>query len=374
MQSFRALVVALAAALAACSPTPPVTDAGDAAADVVDVDVAVDQGPPDGPLMSPLFGRCRDDADCPEGGTCLLNTQGYPGGFCSRVCTSSSECDPGIQGVAGICTLVGSRRMCMRECLNGFDCGREGYTCVDVTSSISVCQPSCSPDGCGAGARCNVWTSRCEPLTAPDPPPGRANGEPCTAAGAMSECRSQLCIRATDQSGAYSGWNNGLCVSACTIPLGYSSGNFWNGEEFPQSNCPTGSVCFPNGSYSERDQGLCLQGCRSDSDCRASEGYFCRRTFPRGMTGSHTYANGVCLPVDCINDRMHPCPAGYTCETRRRTVGGQTQTYGVCRPAPPMPDAGPEPAVEAGVPDAAIPDAPIEDAASVDAGLDVALD
>jgi hypothetical protein len=354
MQHFRLVFLALAAAALAGCPSNPSVDSG---VDAPAADTAPDQSVDTfTPLMSTLFGRCRLDADCPADSTCLLNTQGYPEGFCSRTCTRDSECEVEVPGHAGVCVSVGSRKMCMRECLNGFDCGREGYTCVAVSNRYSVCQPSCVAGGCGAGAQCNLWTSQCEPEGTPAPT-GNQNGEPCTTTGEGSECRGQLCIRATDSTGKYTGWNNGACVSSCALPLGYNSSTLFAGDDFPQGNCPTGSICFPNGDgYAERDPGLCLGACRSDSDCRVGDGYYCRRSFQL-VRGTRTFGNGYCAPVDCHNDTSHPCPSGYECQRRTSSSGGQTQTYGVCIPAPPAPDAGGTDATapDAGETDAAAP-------------------
>lgn len=377
VSSRSTLATLLATMLVACTPAPSPSDASDATAG----DVVMDATDVFVPWMSPLFGRCRMDADCPEGSLCLRNTDGYPGGFCTRICTSDDDCNPGIEGVSGVCQQVGNRRLCMRQCLNGFDCGREGYTCVGAqygrnTIDPGVCQPSCDMNNCGSDARCNFWTGRCEPLTAPSPPPGNDNGQPCSMSGMGSECRSSICIRATNtQTGAATGWNNGSCVSICSLPPGYSAGAFWPEEEFPRGNCPEGSICFPTESLAERDEGLCLRACRTDRDCRTSEGYYCRRTFTRGMR-PYTWQNGVCLPVDCLNDRDHPCPSGYVCETQYRMVGTMRVSVGVCRPAPPMPDAGSDGSTLDASMEGSTPDAGTStDSETVpDAGLDVAKD
>jgi hypothetical protein len=244
------------------------------------------------------------------------------------------------------------------------------------------CAPSCDVDNCGPGAVCNLWTSLCQ--APPVSTAGSDNGLACTMRGAMSECRSQLCLLANN-TGTFSGWNNGNCYSACMLPSGWNPGSLWPTEVFPPGNCPMGNICFPNGGgLAERDPGICLHECRANSDCRQSEGYVCKRTFNRGRT-PHTWMNGYCAPMDCLVTGMI-CPSGYMCETQVRGSGSTQTRVGVCRPAIPdagMPDSGP---ADTGAPDMGTPDtgtadvglpdtgAGDPDAALPDAGLDVSVD
>jgi hypothetical protein len=334
----------VALAFAACSTPNPIHDAAtDAApADVIDV---VDSGPPPPPPM--LTGPCMMDSDCPSGQTCLLNTNGWPGGFCSASCTRDSDCPfSGVSYVAAVCRPVpgstDTTTHCLRQCLNGFDCGRAGYTCVKAsdTATSGVCVPSCTTDSCGTGARCNEWTGQCEATSVTYPPAGADNGQQCMHSGAMSECRSAQCAAQVNSSGVQSGWNGGYCVSSCALSAGWNSTSFFSGDTLPQSNCPSGSVCFPStNDEAEQGPGQCFRGCMMDSDCRAAEGYFCKRSFEvaRIDAASHTvhfvqtppFTNGVCLPVDCVNDTSHPCPTGFTCSMRTDANGSP---YGRCIP------------------------------------------
>jgi hypothetical protein len=335
-----ASVVALG--FVACSPTM-VADSGTPDVQTVEdvVDVPVDMGPPPPPPM--LTGPCMADTDCPEGDTCLLNTDGWPGGTCTRTCGRDIDCDTGISFIAAVCRAIpGSGsvdRTCLRQCLNGFDCGRPGYTCIrpSDTATSGVCVPSCTADSCGTGARCNDWTGQCQAESEPYPPTGQENGQPCTGTATANDCRSHACVPSAN-AGTPSGWNGGYCYSSCAIPTGWNSTSLYAGNEFPQSNCPSGSICFPNsGDYAEQGPGDCYKECRADTDCRQAEGYFCRRTFnlirlhPDHTTYAepHTWDNGFCAPVDCLNDTMHPCPTGYTCATRTDSGGGM---YGRCLP------------------------------------------
>ena len=323
----------------ACSP--PVNN-NDAAADAQTedaTDVVVDTGPP--PPTPMLTGACMADTDCPDGATCLLNTDGWPGGMCSHTCARDLECDTGVSYIYSVCRPLpgstGPARNCMRQCLNGFDCGRAGYTCLKAsdTAQSGVCVPSCTADSCGEGARCNEWTGQCMATSATYPPAGADDGQPCAMA---SDCRSGACIAQASATGVQSGWNGGYCASSCAIPSGWNSTSLYAGDTFPQGNCPSGAICFPNSSdYAEQGPGDCYDGCTMDSDCRAAQGYYCRRTFNLGRIDAqhnvtfvpHTWNNGFCAPVDCLNDTMHPCPTGYMCESRSQAGGGM---YGRCVP------------------------------------------
>jgi hypothetical protein len=340
----RSVLCAAVLALAACNGGGTTTDSGDAAADSpAPQDVVADEGgPPPTPM---LLGPCAQDTDCPSGLglMCTQNTSGPPGGLCTTTCVRDSDCptDPNFSFISAVCRLVNGTRVCVRECLNGFDCGRDGYTCIKATPSATtgICTPSCSSTDCGAGARCNDWTGLCMSMSAPYPPAGVDDGQPCTRTGAGSECRSSHCIVPTATSGLPSGWNNGYCISTCRLTDGWTDTALYTGTSFPQSNCPTGAICFPNSNDLAMDgPGECFHGCMQDSDCRASEGYYCHKTFglirlhPDHTTYvvNHTWDNGICEPVDCLNDTSHPCPSGYTCQTQNRTQGSQTVMIGVC--------------------------------------------
>jgi len=320
-----------------CSAPIETPDASDAATDSSN----------EGGVLSPsrIFGPCVQDSQCGTNGTCLKNTEGYPNGMCSRTCTDNTNCLTGIDGIEGYCGAVGTRRMCLRACINGYDCGRDdGYTCVATSSAQGapkVCVPACRTGNCGAGAVCNPWTQACQSTSAPNPTTtGQDNGGACTQSG---DCRSRQCVLATSQTtGLPTGWNGGYCYSSCSLPEGYNVSNFWAPRELPQSNCPTGSICWPDGDdMAERDQGTCYRGCANDSDCRASEGYFCQTSITLG-TRTYRWNNGRCLLIDCVNS-TRTCPTGYFCETRRNSSGN---AFGICRPGTPGPEAGPEPGPE----------------------------
>ena len=321
--------------LAGCPQATMRGDASDVSSEARDAAVDVNRPPP------MLLGGCATDSDCVAGDACLTELNGWPGGTCTRACDRDFDCDTGVPGVSGVCRVPAgaTQKTCLRECLNGFDCGRDGYTCIKVplTANSGVCQASCTDASCSQGTRCNHWTGRCQAMSVAYPPTGNDNGQVCTRSGANSECRSGMCVSELAQTtNQPTGWIGGSCISACALPVGWNSTSLYAGTAFPQGNCPAGSVCFPVDNVAERDPGQCFEECRSDSDCRASEGYRCRRTFLLSRLDAqhnvyyvpHTWDNGFCRPVDCVNDAGTSCPTGFACETRTRAGGGGD--YGVC--------------------------------------------
>jgi hypothetical protein len=185
---------------------------------------------------------------------------------------------------------------------------------------------------------------------------GQDVGESCMQTGTTNNCRSGDCVPAQNSNGAYTGWNNGYCTANCTLPPGWNRSTWWPGTRLPRGNCPEGSICFPDGDVgiAERDPGTCYRECRSDADCRVSEGYTCRRTFTRGNNRPYTWENGICVPTPCdpAPSAVNTCPSGMYCEARVRMQGSERIIVGVCRPGSrpePTVEPGPEPAPEAGV-------------------------
>lgn len=312
------------------------------------VDVPADTGrAPRSP--QPIYGPCDSAAECRDGLICRRSVEsGLPGGQCNVECTRDDQCvrylssgDP----IDGYCQQPdpAGHRYCARVCVNGIDCGRDGYSCLTVNggtiSSVMICTPVCTDDSCIDGTVCDHETGRCHAPTDPTPV-GRTVGQSCVATTdpAMTPatvCRSGFCsVQVTHDSMGVpfeTGFNGGFCYARCILPSGYNSSNLWAGDTLPQANCPDHAICFPNGSLAEQDLGICLPSCSADSDCRESEGYKCRKSFVLGTAAApHTYRfmNGYCTPYDCAAAGAAACPTGLMC---RRTTSGTTTT-GRCIP------------------------------------------
>lgn len=287
----------------------------------------------------PIYGECRNNADCDEGLTCSTEAeQGFPGGQCNRSCTRDDDCvlyprngSPPVDGYCAPADMMG-RRTCRRVCVNGADCEREGYTCTTLNArtinEVKVCIPICSEATCRDCTTCNPDTGLCRPPGAPAAM-GRAVGETCRAstdpmATAATRCRSDLCNAESlpDSMGrpTYTGWNGGSCIARCILPEGYNPATYWDGEALPRGTCPQGALCLPNGSQAEGDLGICLDECTQDSDCRRNQGYFCRKSFQVSTTRTVRFTNGFCVPVNCRATGMS-CPTGFTCRAASTTSG-----------------------------------------------------
>jgi hypothetical protein len=181
------------------------------------------------------------------------------------------------------------------------------------------CIGVCDADEQCAPGKCNIWSGQCVASTTVFD--GSENGGLCMN---DTDCRSGFCNPARDSFGA-TGWTGGYCLGTCILPIGYNSSNFFDGDALPQATCPTDDVCFPNGSLTQRDLGVCLAGCTTDADCRADEAYFCRHNFAGSSGVTQTYTNGVCWPINCSAPGS-TCPTGYGCQMIS-TPGG---TRSVC--------------------------------------------
>jgi hypothetical protein len=325
-------------ALAGCGDDSRVP--ADSGTDAITVDSGMeDSGPADtgapdtGP--STLFGPCSTDDQCP-GPDAYCRTaveDGVPGGQCVRRCAITAmgmpdrtNCEDPVEEIYHVCwQFEGEEPTCEERCLNGADCVREGFTCVGQGSfglgDVGICVPVCTTDEqCGAGAECNRYSGRC--IAEGTLPTGSENGDMCDN---DSQCISDNCIMETNM-GTPTGWTRGYCIGVCILPVGYNSSTFYTdageGPGLPQGTCPDGDVCFPNGSLNRGDQGACLEACSTDADCRADQGYYCRKSYQTG-SGMYTFDTGACFPIDCS---VTPCPTGYTCRDIPTTSG----TISVC--------------------------------------------
>jgi serine protease len=97
---------------------------------------------------------CSSDADCPDGGRCVL---GYPGGYCTRDCNTQA-CPAGSK-----CYAVGSGsdKVCIQSCSGpnqGQSTCRSSYVCYDDEAGGGQCLPNCTvlSNICGTSFRCNA--------------------------------------------------------------------------------------------------------------------------------------------------------------------------------------------------------------------------
>jgi len=118
-----------------------------------DVNVA----PPDVALSKqPLGGVCFFDDDCADG---WCNTS-YPGGYCSKACTSHDECPDG-----GKCypdpNGAAAAKMCWKACTLDGQCRTDQF----CPSGAKICTPRCEVGGCSSGYVCDEASGECVPAT-----------------------------------------------------------------------------------------------------------------------------------------------------------------------------------------------------------------
>jgi hypothetical protein len=311
----------LAVATAACgdsSTTPPAPDSAVVDMPVVEdlpttPDVAVtpdvradasDAGP------RPMYSPCTSRTQCGTGTICTTIAEGYPGGMCTRSCTTDADC-----GTTGICWgFAGGGMRCIPTCDTVGDC-REGYQCLGITGREDrACFPFCTADSQCAPSACNMWSRTCGTAD-----PARAqNGAPC---GASAECRSNRCTREINTDGMPTGSLDGICFSLCTVP----ANSEYTGANIPRANCPMGSVCPRDTTTTPGGVGLCRVECRTNDNCRP--GYICVHP-ARSASDSTPYENGYCAAMNC-RYMTQTCPATATCRTTRTDDAG-VAIGGIC--------------------------------------------
>ncbi len=206
-----------------------------------------------GKQASPTVGQpCGCDEDCDpidvcltEGPTSMRLESGAPGGDCSRICDTTSDCPSGFDCI----TLTPgdpSTAGCLLRCSATANC-RAGYVCQPapgnyVTGAPTYCLPLCQSDAdCPMTGVCDRYIGWC----GVQPHPGSSGiGGPCQR---DSDCISSKCLQIP----------GGYCSAYCSIT---------------RQGCPAGSTCaFP--VVTGDDLGGCLASCTTSADCRV--GYVC---------------------------------------------------------------------------------------------------
>ena len=259
----------------------------------------------------PLYGHCAASSDCRDTGAGCLTV--FPGGLCSKACTTNADCG------SGTCLDTGNGSVCLPSCTSGGgECGAVGGMCVpiDANATMFACLPGCFASGAPAGTPSCTNPLTCDPyagICTSTPSTGADNGAACAA---DADCRGGRCIVEVDM-GTPSGFLGGYCLS-----FGVSVA-IMQGAPVPQGSCPTGSGAVPINGERPGDSVPCFKTCSANSDCRA--GYQCDHLTPGSGTGQF-FSNGICLPVDCSTAGM-TCPSGTHCVSMTGTGGAM---FGTC--------------------------------------------
>lgn len=82
---------------------------------------------------------CGSDADC-AGGLCILDADGWPGGYCSRGCQNDVDCNGDLQGATCSEDPTTGGSLCLDRCEHNGEC-RTGYLCERAGLNAGVCKP-----------------------------------------------------------------------------------------------------------------------------------------------------------------------------------------------------------------------------------------
>jgi len=216
---------------------------------------------------------CTSVQDCILGDTCLTESEGFPGGYCTTEDCDISGC-PDLGAECFDFEVDGrNRTICLANCDAQGACSRQEYGCFEVTGS-PVCLPT---DGIGSNF-----------------PAAGSVGSACSGEGQCSnglECLTHL--------------DGGYCSASC-------SGD---------SDCPTSSHCEQFG-----DQGFCYRDCTDNTQCRA--GYVC--TDADLSEASCVPSEGrVTVNPNGVNDGQ-PCVSDINCKGGVCSKAGEGYPGGYC--------------------------------------------
>jgi hypothetical protein len=222
-------------------------------------------------------GASCDDAGQCLGGTCLTESDGYPGGYCTTLQCETQGCTNIFGSECLLFERGNDEPTCYLTCDVDDDC-RDRYRCID-SDGARVCLPNELTEGIPAA------------------------GEIGTSCARDNDCDGEACL--LNFPGGY-----------CTV-----------------MNCEEDSVCerFGDGRCLEQGEDdnsffSCFDGCDDDSECR----------FGYGCTDSDGFG-GVCEPLDEANpvrnpngeDDGRPCVVDINCKggTCLRTEEGYPDGY-----------------------------------------------
>jgi hypothetical protein len=326
---------------------PQLCTAGTCTAPVIDA--GVDAG-----ALKVTGEACQNSSDCREG---LCQIIGFQNGYCTKGCTSSTQCIAGSQcgrNPSG----VGPAKLCLKTCTqpNQSPGGcRAEYVCDKNadTSQVPVCFPKCTSNTmCGTAPTCdsrgfccgdnnfaccenatcvgmNVCTAgTCKTTVCGGVGQACCNGTTCTSAanvcsnalcvgcGGLGQpcCASNTCTAGTCTSGTCQNAALKAVGLPCAAPAEcagntcFSGGTFSSGyctQDCTSASCGTGTSCSPYVSADAKK--YCLKNCQWDGgqgDCRTS--YVCDRNLIPG--------NSQATCVGKCTNATTDCPAGIQCQ------------------------------------------------------------
>jgi len=247
----------------------------------------------------PVGDPCERSTDCEL--DCVLPSDVYPGGLCTRWCGDDGSCPSGSQ-----CVDLGGDLYCFRqcgtsdECREGWGCGSAG-ACVPCATEPAACAADAdadAPDTSDEGVEPDAADADVDADADADVSP-MPNGSPCRRA---SECRSRLCLPPD---------LGGVCAARCApddpCDYGYSCVPFAEDSDANGRTDRVGYGCY-DWTTDQIQDGL---ACTEDVQCRSRlcEGGVCTR-----LCGSAA----DCVPLTVCGSATLPLDDG-------------TGTYPLCR-------------------------------------------
>lgn len=221
-----------------------------------------------------------------------LTTQGYDGfayphGYCTKRCGFEEDsCGSGGACVIALGLFGEYDNQCLATCTASTNC-RDGYGCLRLTSTLSVCLPL-GPDGgtpsivdAGVGVR----------------------GVAAAACSADTQCRPPsdgYCVPETKSDGGASGYPQGICAASCGAVVALPNSDEWCGNA-GQCNAYAYALGDGKGPIVSWE---CDQGCGDGWDAGCRSGFVC---------GAQAGEVGHCVP-DC-HTKGAECYPGSTCDS-----------------------------------------------------------
>ncbi len=230
---------------------------------------------------------CTVDAQC-AGGKCITEAElGWPGGYCSKTCSTTAQC-----GVNQNCEFNSDGDgLCVERCSSDAQCPRSGYRCGDRDfDGVDACFPA------GNGTR---------PV-----------GDTCTSS---DQCSGSVLARCFGNPTEFpNGYCSRLCEndSHCGAGAHCADGGFCLENCTTSSQCQSGLACYDEDGDGQKECSINATGsgavgtpCTSISQCAGGQWGRCVAEDDQGN------AQGGYCTIFCDTGEG-TCPAGSSCWTQ----------------------------------------------------------
>jgi hypothetical protein len=222
-------------------------------------------------------GVCKGDADCEDGGRCLVNPGDTSGECSSRevgaACFENADC------LSGACVVAADGSRSCTSGLGGMNCNRDEQCVGDLHCALAagafagLCTDGREPSPCATDKDCQTLLT-CVTIGTAQICSAKSPGSPCATDG---NCDGNFCVSSKCASGAA----GAPCTTAsqCRVPL-----------------CTSAQVC---------SEGAPGDACHVDADCRDA--------CVAGTDGIAATCSDGDLGSACRREDGTPCAAGLHC-------------------------------------------------------------